>query len=71
MFHCDLISLTTPTCYSTFYRCAMVPTVVKNPIFFMYLFVNFFVNKFIMTSEPMPTASWHHVSQLYPLLSEK
>ena len=26
----DLIPWTTPTCFSTFYRCAMVPTLVEN-----------------------------------------
>ena len=29
-----LLSWTTPTCFSTFYRCAMVPTLVENSKFF-------------------------------------
>ena len=33
----DLISWTTPTCFSTFYQCAMVPTVVENSKFFHVL----------------------------------
>ena len=42
-----LISCTTPVCFSAFYRCAMVPTLVENSIFFpVYLFVNFFVNNY-------------------------
>ena len=35
----------------------MIPTLVKNSKFFVYLFVNFFVNNFIMTGEPTHTAS--------------
>ena len=36
----------------------MVPTLVENSKFFMYLFVTcFFVNNFIMTGEPTHTAS--------------
>ena len=42
LFYCDLISWTTPTCFSTFYRCAMVHTLVKIPKFFVCLFVDFF-----------------------------
>ena len=34
---CDLISCTTPACFSTFYGCARVPTLVENSIFFVYL----------------------------------
>ena len=33
----------------------MVPTLVENSIFFVYLLVNFFVNNIIMTGEPMHT----------------
>ena len=45
LFYCDLISCTTPACSSTFYQCAMVPPLVENSIFFVYLFVNFFCKK--------------------------
>ena len=30
LFYCDLISCTTPACFSTFYQCAMIPTLVEN-----------------------------------------
>ena len=39
LFYCDLISWTTPTCFSTFYRCAMVPTLVENSKLFVYLYI--------------------------------
>ena len=32
-----LISWNTPTCFSTFYQCAMVPTLVENSKFFCVL----------------------------------
>ena len=35
--YCDLISCTTPACFSTFYRCAMVPTLVLNSNLFEIL----------------------------------
>ena len=35
------ISCTTPACFGTFYRCAMVPTLVEISNFFVYLFVSF------------------------------
>ena len=35
--YCDLISWITPTCFSTFYRCVMVPTLVENSKFSVYL----------------------------------
>ena len=50
-----LLSCTTPACFSAFYRCAMVPTLVEN--FSVYLFVNFFFVDIIMTGEPTHTAS--------------
>ena len=33
----DLISYTTPGCFSTFYLCAMVPTLVENTNYFCVL----------------------------------
>ena len=53
LFYCDLISCTTPARFSTFYQCAMVPTVVENSKLFVCLFVGFLV----MTGEPTHTAS--------------
>ena len=35
-----LILCTTPACFSTFYRCAMVPTLVENSKFFCVLVTN-------------------------------
>ena len=29
-----------PTCFSTFYRCAMVPTLVEKSFFFVYLYTS-------------------------------
>ena len=49
LFYCDLISCTTPACFSTFYRCAIVPTLVEN----YTCLLTFFVNKIIMTGEPI------------------
>ena len=41
LFYCDLISCTNPACFSTFYQCVMVPTLVENSNFFcVYFFVN-------------------------------
>ena len=37
VFYCDLISWSTPTCFSTFYHCAMVPILVENSNFFCVL----------------------------------
>ena len=34
LFYCDLTSCTTPACFSTFYQCVMVPTLVENSNFF-------------------------------------
>ena len=47
-FLVDLISCTTPVCFSTFYRCAMVPTLAENSNFFVYLY----------------TYSWRHSTQV-------
>ena len=47
--------LTTPTCFSSFYRCAMVPTLVESSKFFMYLLT--FLKIIIMTGEATHTAS--------------
>ena len=40
LFYYDLISCTTPACFSTFYRYAMVPTI---PICLKYLFFKLFL----------------------------
>ena len=44
--HDNLISWTTPTCFSTFYRCAMVPTLLENSKVFRVL-VKFSIIGFI------------------------
>ena len=36
---CDLISWTITACFSTFYRCAIVPTLVENSKFFCVLVI--------------------------------
>ena len=37
VFTVILILCTAPTCFSTFYRCAMVPTIAENSKFFCVL----------------------------------
>jgi len=39
---------TTPACFSTFFQSTIVPTLVENFKFLVYLFVNFFKNNIIM-----------------------
>ena len=41
LFYCDLITCTTPACFSTVYRCAMVPTLVENLIFCVLVVTDF------------------------------
>ena len=43
--------------FQYFYQCAMVLTLAENSNFFVYLFVNFFLQIIIMTGEPTHTAS--------------
>ena len=44
LFYCDLVSCTTPACFSTFYQCAMVPTlVVEKTILLEYFYNNVYV----------------------------
>jgi len=81
----DLLSCTTPACFSTFFQSIMISTLVENSLFFSVLvFELFFGNTIIMIMIeiqhsrtalllPMHTTSkqWNRAPQLYQLSSEK